>query len=198
MTLREQIWIALCVAVVSLTIAAGYRTYFPGDIALTRLLQSLVPSSTGWAEWISSTGKSPWCLLLLTMTLVVSWTIAGTRGALLALASFIGMALLGPHLGPLVARPRPAPDLVQVAQQLSGYSFPSIHALVYASTFGFLAVLSAVKTSGLRRLSIVGFCVAFLLLGFAARLALGAHWPSDLLLSCLMGLIWAGFLLRFI
>jgi membrane-associated phospholipid phosphatase len=35
------------------------------------------------------------------------------------------------------------------------------------------------------------------MLGFAARLALGAHWPGDLLLSWLIGLLWAAFLIRF-
>ena len=198
MTLREKVWIALLAVAVSLTFAAGYTPYFPGDVALTRLVQSLAPAATGWAQWISSTGKFPWCLLLLAMTVVLSLRIAGIRGALLSLASFAGMELLGQYLGPLVARPRPAPDLVRVAQQLSGYSFPSVHALVYASTAGFLAVLFAVKTSGPQRMAGVVMSGAVLLTGFAARLALGAHWPSDLLLSSLIGLLWAAFLIRFV
>ena len=198
MTPREKVWIALLAVAVSLTFAAGYTAYFPGDVALTRLVQSLAPASTGWAQWISSTGKFPWCLLLLAMTVVLSLRIAGVRGALLSLASFAGMELLGQYLGPLVARPRPAPDLVRVAQELSGYSFPSVHALVYASTIGFLAVLFAVKTSGPQRIVGVVISGAVLLTGFAARLALGAHWPSDLLLSSLIGLLWAAFLIRFV
>jgi membrane-associated phospholipid phosphatase len=196
MTLREQVWIALLLVAAALTIAAGYRAYFPGDLALIRWVQSLAPASAAWAQWISATGKSPWSLLLVTMTVIISWTVAGLRGALLALASFAGMKLLGQYLGPLAARPRPAPELVRVTGGLSGYSFPSVHALVYASTFGFLAVLFAVKTTGLPRLAAVSFCVAWLLLGFAARLVLGAHWPSDLLLSSLIGLLWAAFLIN--
>ena len=124
MTLREKVWIALLAVAVSLTFAAGYTPYFPGDVALTRLVQSLAPASTGWAQWISSTGKFPWCLLLLAMTVVLASRIAGVRGALLSLASFTGMELLGRYLGPLVARPRPTPDLVRVAQQLSGIFVP--------------------------------------------------------------------------
>jgi membrane-associated phospholipid phosphatase len=197
-TLREKIWIVPLAVAVSLTFAAGYTPYFPGDLALTRLVQSLAPAATGWAQWISSTGKSPWCLLLLAMTAVLSWRIAGIRGALLSVASFAGMELLGQYLGPLVARPRPAPDLVRVAQQLSGYSFPSVHALVYASTAGFLAVLFAVKTSGPQRLAGVIISGAVLLTGFAGRLSLGAHWPSDVLLSSLIGFLWAAFLIRFV
>lgn len=198
MTLRERVWTGLLIIAVALTFAAGYAAYFPGDVALTRLAQSLAPASPGWARWISSTGKSPWCLLLLAMTVVISWTIAGTRGALLCLASFAGMEILGQYLGPLIARPRPAPDLVRVVEQLSGYSFPSVHALVYASTVGFVSVLLAVKTSGPLRLTGLIICGVVILLGFAARLALGAHWPSDLLLSYLIGLLWAAFLIRFL
>jgi membrane-associated phospholipid phosphatase len=37
-----------------------------------------------------------------------------------------------------------------------------------------------------------------LLVGFAARIALGAHWPSDVILSYLIGLLWAGLLIRFV
>jgi membrane-associated phospholipid phosphatase len=197
MTPREKVWTVLLAVAVSLTIAVRYTTFFPGDVALTRLVQSLAPASTGWARWLSSTGKLPWSLLLLAIAVAISWNITGVRGALLALASFAGMELLGKYLGPLVARPRPSPDLVRVAQQLSGYSFPSIHALVYASTVGFLAVLFTSKTSGPLRLTVVAICGAVLILGFAARLALGAHWPSDLLLSWLIGLLWAAFLIRF-
>jgi hypothetical protein len=130
---REKVWIALLAVAVSLTFAAGYTAYFPGDVGLTRLVQSLAPASTGLAQWISSTGKFPWCLLLLAMTVVLSWRIAGKRGALLAVASFAGMELVGLYLGPLVARPRPVPDLVRVAEQLPDIR-SSVHALVYAST----------------------------------------------------------------
>jgi membrane-associated phospholipid phosphatase len=195
---REKVWIVLLTVAISLTLAAGYTAYFPGDLALTRSVQSLAPASTGWAQWISSTGKFPWCLLLLAMTVVLSWRIAGKRGALLSVASFAGMEFVGQYLGPLVARPRPTPDLVRVAQQLSGYSFPSVHALVYASTVGFLGVLFAVKTSGRQRITGVVMSGALLLTGFAARLSLGAHWPSNLLLSSLIGFLWAGFLIRFV
>jgi membrane-associated phospholipid phosphatase len=106
--------------------------------------------------------------------------------------------VLGKWLGPVVARPRPAPELVRVAEKLSGTSFPSIFALTYASTVGFLAVLFAAKASSKQRLPVVVLCCALLLVGGAARIALGAHWPSDVLLSYLIGLLWASLLIRFL
>jgi membrane-associated phospholipid phosphatase len=198
MVFKEKAWTALFAAAVLLIIGAKYLPYFPGDVAVTRFVQSIAPASKGWAQWISSTAKFPWNLVLLAVTVGVSWWLAGWRAALLALASFAGMWLLGKWLGPVVVRPRPSPDLVRVAEKLSGYSFPSIFALTYASTIGFLVILFARKTSGAIRISASVVCFGLLLIGCAARIALGAHWPSDVILTYLIGLLWAALLIRFL
>jgi undecaprenyl-diphosphatase len=151
----------------------------------------------GWAESLSLTAKFPWSLILLAVSVGLSWRLAGWRSALLAVASFAGMWFLGLWLGPLVARPRPSANLVHVVDKLSGYSFPSVFGLTYASTIGFVAVLSAGKASGALRIIVTVVSSVLLLVGFAARVALGAHWPSDVLLSYLIGFLWASLLTRF-
>ena len=78
------------------------------------------------------------------------------------------------------------------------YSLPSLFALRYAATFGFLAVLSMAKSSGARRTAVLIVCAALLILGWVARIALGAHWPSDVIISYYVGLLWAAFLIRFV
>ena len=198
MTFKEKTWIALLAIALSLTVAARYWSYFPGDVQLTRFVQSITLTSTGWASMLSSTAKSPWSLIMLAITVGISWKAAGRRAALLALVSFGGTWVLGKWLGPLIGRPRPSPGLVRVAEQLSGYSFPSIFALTYASTVGFLAILLSVKASGTIRTTALITCCLLLLAGWAARLALGAHWPSDVLLSYLIGLLWAALLTRLV
>jgi len=198
MTLNEKVWIVLFALAVLLTVAAKHWPYFPGDVQVTLLVQSLAPASTIWAQWISSTAKFPWSLILLAVTVGLSWRFAGRRAALLAVVAFLGMWALGKWLGPLVARPRPSSDLVRVPEQLSGTSFPSIFALVYSSTIGFLAILFARKTSGPLREMAVLVCCVLLFVGWVARIALGAHWPSDVILSYLIGLLWATLLMRFI
>jgi membrane-associated phospholipid phosphatase len=198
MVLKEKVWMALLAGAVILTVGAKYSPYFPGDVAVTRFVQWITPASTGWAQWISSTAKFPWNLVLLAVTVGLSWKLAGWRAALLALASFAGMWVLGKWLGPWVARPRPSPDLVYVAEKLSGYSFPSLFALTYASTIGFLALLFARKTSGTLRAAVLLACGVLLLMGWVARIALGAHWPSDVILSYLIGLLWSGLLVCFV
>jgi len=182
---------------VLLIIGARYFSSFPGDVAVTRFVQGITPASTGWAQWISSTAKFPWNLVLLALTLGLSWRLTGWRAAVLGLASFAGMWVLGIWLGPLVARPRPSPNLVHVADKLSGYSFPSIFGLSYASTIGFLAVLFNRKASGVLRITVVVICCVLLLVGWGARISLGAHWPSDVFLSYFIGFLWAAFLIRF-
>ena len=198
MVLKEKAWMAVCVVTVLLIIGARYLPYFPGDVAVTRFVQWMTPASTGWAQWISSTAKFPWNLVLLALTLGLSPKLTGWSAAALALMSFSGMWVLGMWLGPLVARPRPSPNLVHVADKLSGYSFPSIFGLTYASTIGFLAVLFDRKASGVLRITVVVICCVLLLVGWGARISLGAHWPSDMIVSYLIALLWAALLIRFV
>ena len=82
-------------------------------------------------------------------------------------------------------------------RHLSGYSFPSLFALRYAATFGFLAELAVAKSSGAPRAVLIVVCGALLVLGFVARVALAAHWPSDVIISYYLGLLWAALLIRF-
>jgi undecaprenyl-diphosphatase len=197
MVLHEKAWIAVFFLTVLLIIGVRYLPNYPGDVEVARFVQRITPASTGWAQSISSTAKFPWNLVLFALTIGLSWWLAGWRAALLALASSAGMWVLGMWLGPMVARPRPTPDLVRVAENLSGYSFPSIFGLTYASTIGFMIVLFAEKSFGAIRVTAVIVCCLLLLIGWGGRIALGAHWPSDVILSYLIGFLWAGFLIRF-
>jgi membrane-associated phospholipid phosphatase len=198
MRAKTWIWVAFFSGIVLLLWATKHWPYFPGDVTITHLTQAVTPEDTSWARSVSSTAKSPWILLLTAFAVAVSWRVAGWRAALAALASLAGMWLVGLCLGPLIARPRPSPDLVRVAEKLAGYSFPSVFALNYASTIGFLAVLLYRKTAGALRAGGLSACFVMLLIGWTARIALGAHWPSDVTLSYFIGILWAAFLIRFV
>lgn len=197
MVLKEKAWIALFIVAVLLIIGAGCLPYFPGDVAMSRFIQWITPVSTGWAQLISATAKFPSDIFLIALTAGLSWWVAGWRAALLALASFVGMWVLGKALGPVIGRPRPSPELVHVVKKLSGYSFPSIFGLTYASTIGFIAVLFNRKASGVLRNIVIIICSLLLLAGWTARIALGAHWPSDVILSYMIGFLWVYFLVRY-
>jgi len=191
------IWMGLFVLAALVTLATKYYAYFPGDVAVERWVQSFVPQNLNWAEGVSRTAEFPWVLLILALIFTFSWIVAGWRAALISIFSFLGMLVLGHWLGPIIARPRPSPELVRVFRSLSGYSFPSLFGLRYAATFGFLAVLAGWKSCGVIRTALLILCGALLILGWVARVALAAHWPSDVIISYYLGLLWAAFLIRF-
>jgi membrane-associated phospholipid phosphatase len=191
------VWLGLVILAVSATLATRYYPYFPGDVAVARWVQSLLPSNLHWAQKVSRTAEFPAVLLILAVIWACSWVLAGWRAGLLSILSLAGMLALGQWLGPVVARPRPAADLVQVFRPLTGFSCPSHFALRYAATFGFLAMLAVRKGSGWWRPLLLFLCLGCLAVGWVARVALGAHWPSDVLISYYLGLLWAAWLMRF-
>ncbi len=190
-------WIGLFLLAAVVTLATKYYNYFPGDVAVENWVQSLVPQNLHWAEEVSRTAEFPWVFLVLGLIVVLSWMMAGWRAAVISVLSFAGMLALGKWLGPIIARPRPSPDLVHVFRPLTGYSFPSLFGLRYAASFGFLAVLAAWKSAGVLRTASVIVCSVLLIIGWVARVALAAHWPSDMMISYYLGLLWAAFLIRF-
>ncbi len=198
MRANHVVWSGLFVIAVLATVAAKYAAYFPGDVTIERWVQSFFPQNLNWAEGVSRTAEFPRMLLILALIFALSWMLAGWRAAILSALSLLGMLALGKWLGPLIARPRPSAELVHVFRPLTGYSFPSLFALRYAATFGFLAILAAWKGSGLMRATLLIVCSGLLILGFVARVALAAHWPSDVIISYYLGMLWAAFIIRFV
>lgn len=119
-------------------------------------------------------------------TVLVLATLASRRYrlAVILAVALIGASLLTETVKVIVARPRP-PDPLVVAD---GYSFPSGHTLDSTVTYGLLALAAwrAGLGRSIRRLAVAaGLAIPFLV--GLSRIALGVHWPSDVLAGWLAG-----------
>ena len=107
------------------------------------------------------------------------------RLALIVAVVLIAAALFTELVKDNVARPRPALDPLVTA---SGYSFPSGHTLNSTVTYGLLALVAwrSRLPLAVRRAALV-FGVTIPLLVGLSRIALGVHWPTDVLAGWLAG-----------
>lgn len=198
---NKFLWLASLSFIVVVLGASSQMNYFPGDIAISKTVQFLTPSSEGWAQWITSTAKMPLRLILLGITVALAWFLSGWTASILSMVSFTGSFLAGDFfLKGLIARPRPDADLINVVGSPSGFSMPSTFGLIYASTVGFILVLALLnqKRSQQLRMVIVAICSLMLIIGGSARITLGAHWPSDVIVAYLIALMWGLFLIEII
>lgn len=191
-------WSVGAVAALLVFLAASRWAYFPGDAPAARLVQSFAGENLDWARFITNTARAPWNYALLAIAAALSWRLAGWRGAAAAILCFAGMWLAGPSLQSLVGRPRPSSALIRVAGSSAGFSFPSIFGLTYGATFGFVALVAWQQRTSRFRAMILALCGLLLLIGGSARVALGAHWPSDVLGAYLLAIVWAAALVRFL
>jgi undecaprenyl-diphosphatase len=136
---------------------------------------------------------------------VVSWlggaveTIAGLSFALAAcilvrratrLVVFsLGYSLVYDGVNVLVRRPRPT-GLPHIFQHIGAYSFPSGHVafVIWVCTLSLLLYARHLP----RPLYLAAWVVALVLVVLAglSRIAVGAHWPSDVLGGILVGIGW--------
>ncbi len=132
--------------------------------------------------------NSGWTVLAVAVVAVVIWA-RRRPGTALWLFAVVGIGNLpGPVLKQIVDRQRP--DLPEPIQTFSGLSFPSGHA--GSATLAAAAVLLALwsrLSPPARGLAIV-LAVALPLTSAWTRLALGGHYPSDLLGGFLIGTAW--------
>ena len=164
--------------------------YFAGDVQVTRLVQAVSPGPQWWATPVSNLAPAPGKYYVMAVVLTASFFVAGWRGLAL-IAAFLLLEQYGAeYTKAIFKRPRPSRELVTVFGNPSGYSFPSTTMTFFAVTFGGLAVLATIRKQTPNRRAVMAIGFGMVLLGCLARIALGAHWPSDVFLASLICMLW--------
>ncbi|MDQ3171748.1 MAG: phosphatase PAP2 family protein [Acidobacteriota bacterium] len=192
-------------AVATAMLVAGRQTpYFPGDVELARAIQSSVPAG-GWARAVTRAAYAPWIYGVLAVSAIAALRVAGWRAAVAMAVTFFALMQIEMGMKSFIARPRPSASLVTVAgttaapatsmAMMAGapaapvsYSMPSGWALLFGSTVGLLGALALRNARGTARAAYLTGCAIILIAGLIARVALGAHWPSDVIAGYLLAI----------
>lgn len=178
---------------VLLSFIARRTEFFPGDMAITTLLQKQ---------------RNPWLRRLMLAVSEIGFPMIsfpltiGVAGIFLALrfrleAIFILLTtssnLLNLLVKRLIKRPRPTAAHVTVVRVINEPSFPSGHVMQFTNLFGLLIYLLATNLrSGRLRNILIAVCGSLIVLVGPSRIYLGAHWPSDVMAGYVYGGLWFG------
>jgi membrane-associated phospholipid phosphatase len=190
--MKSPLFPFLLAAVVTILIGVGVwmEPYFAGDVEIARAVQPAAPSPGWWATPISRLAPAPAKYYVMVITLVLSFVVAGWRGLLIT-GGFLALEQYGAeYTKAIFQRPRPSRELIAVVGNPTGYTFPSTTITFFAVTFGSLAILAARRPKAPARWPIFAGAAIMLALGCLARVALGAHWPSDVVLTTIICLSW--------
>ncbi|MBI4497690.1 MAG: phosphatase PAP2 family protein [Chloroflexi bacterium] len=186
---------ALVVALAFGALAVGAIVWpvHPGDVALARAVQAAIPPDLlPLLRAIALLGEGVVFAPLALGMAALLWMTGQRRPGLLVLSALIPGAL-NPLVKLLIGRPRPDPDLLLVLPDpASGLGFPSGHAVITVALYGALT-LALVSWWPLPRAAhwvVRGAYPVLVLLMGLERVAVGAHWPSDVLGGYLLGLLY--------
>jgi membrane-associated phospholipid phosphatase len=183
----------LPVLVIALILPLAYfLPYWPVDLTVARALQHPLVGPAP-ASLITSAATRPAVYVLLGLGLLVATWRGRLRGLVVTGVLMALWWYAGEPLKEVIHRPRPTPALVEVVRPSSGYSFPSTFATTWFSAWLPIAVYAWRTRQRQAGTVLAVVAVIAILLGAWARIRMGAHWPSDLLMT--FGLVWATFTL---
>jgi undecaprenyl-diphosphatase len=196
---RRILWGFLLLLLLSLAVAAFYVPYFAVDLWLTQLLQQLAhPGVRRLMIAVSWPGYDYHPLIVTLAAASVLLLLRLKLEAICLLASAGIGSLVTNVLKLIIARSRPAAELVEVYLSHRTASFPSGHVVSYLSLYGFLFYLIYVRMPRSRlRAFLLTILGALLSLVGLSRIYLGAHWPSDVIGGYCLGSCWLMLVIHF-
>jgi undecaprenyl-diphosphatase len=179
------LWFGAALAfAVFLSITASYEDA-PDRAILLWVDAMRTPWLTRVAVIVTALGSNAMIAAVSAVALIVRLTLRDRAGALQIPAASAGAWILMSVVKDLVHRPRPSviPKLVEV----SGFSYPSGHALLTTATYLTIGLILG------RRTAFVILAAVVVAVG-ATRVYLGVHYPSDVAGGFALGAAWALFL----
>jgi membrane-associated phospholipid phosphatase len=171
-------------------IAVAMEPYFAGDVGVTRTIQSVSRRPESWAIPVSRLAPAPAKYYVMAIVLTAAFFVGGWRGVAL-IAGFLILEQYGAESTKAIfKRPRPSSELITTYGKFTGYTFPSTTITFFSVTFGGLGILALLRKNAPGRQWVMGICFFMVVLGCVARVALGAHWPSDVALTALICMAW--------
>ena len=183
-------WIALIVAFVLLALFASQHPRFPGDLSVSRHLQTihqpLFELTLDGPEALAGTIGATFVTVLLLAALLAT----DHRRQIILVAAIPLGAGLDAAIKRIVDRPRPSPNLIDVRQHLSDPSFPSGHTTAGVLIFGlcwYRAGLFIAERA--LRLAVQATCIVAIVCTGLARIYDGVHWLSDVYGGVILGVL---------
>jgi membrane-associated phospholipid phosphatase len=160
-----------------LALADGLNDLVSGDAALTSVLRGMTD--------LGSTVTLLWLMVVGALWLVLR---DQRRLAAYVAVSSIGGMILNALVKQLTGRLRPVVD--EPVYTVPGLSFPSGHATGSLVTYGVLLLVFLPVLHGTARRVLTGVVVVIVVAVGFTRMALGAHFLSDVLAGWLLGTLW--------
>jgi undecaprenyl-diphosphatase len=156
------------------------------DVLVVTRIHDLAPAPVVDASLLLADAGSTRSVLLITAAALVALGAARSWRLLCALALAVGAEqLIVAGLKGLLERPRPAAH--DAFAHAAGFSLPSGHAAASAVLLGLLAWTLAPRVRPALGLAVMAGACSFVLLMGASRVALGVHYPSDVMAGWLTG-----------
>ncbi len=180
----------LLVVALPLSAVAAGSGVLSADLSIARRIQSLGhPVVDALVRVGELLGSTLFLLGLAGMVLLFSAARQHWADAALVLAAAVSQ-FLGLLLKAVADSPRPTPDLIRVTAASDGAGFPSRTTMAALLAYGTMLYL-ATRPGNTSRPAVhwpmvAVFVLAILLVGYE-RIAVGAHWPSDVLGGYLFG-----------
>jgi undecaprenyl-diphosphatase len=182
--------VAVLAGIAALALTLWVRSHgapLAGDVDLARRIQDFAPLHRN-AALVNAMSPWQWVFLAVAVVLVILRRKVGggtvspalQREALSAFALGVLLRLGSDLLKDVAHSPRPSAAYgLNVDAYFSGYGFPSGHVYGDCVVYGLLAVMAPAWVAPRLVPVVRAVCVAVIVLAGPVRVAVGAHWPSD-------------------